>query len=28
MNKEFDIKQLVKEPNFHIVPADGKVYFG
>lgn len=28
MNPEFDLKQLVKEPNFQIVPANGKVYFG
>jgi len=28
MNAKFDVKTLVKQPDFHIVPADGKVYFG
>lgn len=28
MNDKFDVKALVKQSDFHIVPADGKVYFG
>lgn len=28
MNSNFDIKTLIKQPNFYIVPLDDKVYFG
>jgi hypothetical protein len=28
MNPNFDVKKLVKEDNFHIIPKDGKVFFG
>jgi hypothetical protein len=28
MSADFDIKRLIKKESFHIVPADGYVYFG
>ena len=28
MSKNFDLKSLVKEADFHIIPDEGKVYFG
>lgn len=28
LDPEFDVGRLVKQPDFHIVPADGKVFFG
>ena len=28
MDKKFDLKNLVKEDNFHIIPDEGRIYFG